>query len=227
MTLTLNGGNFTVGTLALGDGLKVRLQELLIQFYHFAVAVGGPGLFLLALADSSFLSIPEGNDVLIVILSTGQSWSTMSYYAGMTTLGSICGCSLLYLVGRRGGPFIENRLKKRRLGEIETLFRRWGVLAVLVPSLLPPPTPFKVFVLSAGAFKVPMVRFLVAVSVGRSIRYFSWGILAVWYGEWAKELMEAHVRTVGIVLFVVFLSLIAIYLFFQFRTGSKTAQEGG
>lgn len=212
--------------LALAGGPQDRLRELWQQLSDLAVAAGGGGLFFLALADSSFISIPEGNDILIVILSTGQTWSTMSYYVILTILGSILGCTLLYSVGKRGGPFIEKRLKKRRIAEIEGLYRRWGLLAVLVPSLLPPPTPFKIFVLSAGAFRLPFSHFLLAVSVGRSIRYFSWGILAVLYGQWTKEFVEAHVRDVGVVLLAIFLAVISIYLFRHYRGQRDTAQEG-
>ena len=121
-------------------------------FYDFAVALGGPGLFFIALADSSFLSLPEGNDILIVILSAGQTWGKMAYYVSMTTLGSIAGCMILYGLGRRGGPFTRRRLKNR-LQTISGLYRKWGLWMVLVPSILPPPTPFKVFVLSAGCWK--------------------------------------------------------------------------
>ena len=81
------------------------LQTAGLYLYNLALGLGGFGLFALALADSSFLSIPEGNDVLIVVLSTGAGWSAMLYYVAMTVAGSVAGCTLLYWVGRRGGGF--------------------------------------------------------------------------------------------------------------------------
>lgn len=183
--------------------------------YRVGMSLGGPGLFLIALADSSFLSLPEGNDILIIVLSTGKTWETMTYYVLMTTLGSVVGCSILFALGRRGGSFLDRRLKKKRMEDIKETFRKWGVLAILVPSILPPPTPFKIFVLSAGVFRVPLKKFLFAVFVGRTIRYATWGILAVLYGEWAREFLEQNLREVSIT--ITALLVISIVTYFVIR----------
>ncbi len=123
----------------------------------------------------------------------------MPLYAAMTTLGSVVGCYLLYGVARRGGEvFLRKRLKGRYVDRAIALYQRHGLLAVVVPSLLPPPVPFKVFVLLAGAATVSPVRFGLAVALGRSIRYFGQGYLAVLYGEQAAEFMKAHGSEIGI-----------------------------
>ena len=186
----------------------------------FVLDLGGPGLFLIALADSSFLSVPEANDLLIVVLSKGQSWGTMSYYVLMTILGSVTGCTLLYSVGRRGGSFVRKRLSPQRIKRTETLYHRWGLWTVLVPSILPPPTPFKIFVLSAGLFRVSLRRFLLAVLVGRSIRYFLWGILAVVYGEAAQRSVEDNLPTVGTILLILLVTVIVVYVSLKARKRS-------
>ena len=195
----------TVIGLLLTTGLWEHLRTAAQYIYTTALALGGPGLFLVALADSSFLSVPEGNDILIVVLSTGQSWDTMSYYVVMTILGSVTGCSLLFLVGRRGERYVQNRLQGKNLDYILQLYRKWGVWAVVIPSILPPPTPFKVFVLAAGIFGISYRRFFLAVLAGRSFRYFMWGILAVLYGEVAKQFLEENMQIVGVGLFLLFL----------------------
>jgi len=187
------------------------------------MSLGGPGLFLIALADSSFLSLPEGNDILIIVLSAGQPWKLMAYYVLMTTLGSVVGCSILFSLGRRGGNFLDRRLKKQRMDELKETFRKWGVLAVLVPSVLPPPTPFKIFVLSAGVFKVPFKKFLFAVFVGRTIRYATWGILAVLYGEWARQVLEENLREVSIV--ITSLLVIGIVSYFVVRSRRRDSYD--
>ena len=211
---------------ATGAGLGAQVKSWLAIVYHFILSLGGPGLFFLALADSSFLSIPEGNDVLIVVLSTGQTWSRMTYYALMTTAGSAAGCSLLYLVGRRGGRFVERRMESsRRVREVQRLYQRWGSLAIVIPSVLPPPTPFKIFVLSAGLFGVTFPRFVTAVLVGRSIRYFFWGVLAVLYGELAKEFLERHFHVVGLVVLGLIVILCLWFLLFRARGRRKAPQS--
>lgn len=213
--------------LTSGKGIGGILNTIGQTLYAIAQSLGGPGLFLVALADSSFVSVPEGNDLLIVVLSTGQSWKVMSYYVVMTVLGSIAGCSLLYYFGRRGGGFIERRTKKLRLERLREKYQKWGLWAIIIPSILPPPTPFKAFVLSAGMFKVPFKKFLVAVSIGRSIRYFMWGILAVLYGEWTKHFIENNMGAVGLMLMGVIIAAIVSYWLFKKSQRAASSQEAG
>jgi membrane protein DedA with SNARE-associated domain len=80
------------------------------------------------------------------------------------------------------------------------LIQRYGSMAVLIPSLLPPPAPFKLFVLLAGIAGVPRVKFALAVATGRGIRYFGQGLLAVWYGDQAIAFLKAHGRMTFLVL---------------------------
>src|SRR5688500_16242339 len=116
------------------------LEKLGTAIHNFAFILQGPGLFLVALADSSFLTVPEGNDLLIVVLSTGNTWERMAYYVGMTLLGSLAGCILLYLVGRRGGsPLLRRKFSEANVARVERLFERYGLLTIAVPCLLPPP----------------------------------------------------------------------------------------
>jgi membrane protein DedA with SNARE-associated domain len=139
----------------------------------------------------------------------------MPYYAGMTTIGSLIGCYLLYGVARRGGEvFLRKRLKGRYVDRAITLYQRHGLMAVVVPALLPPPVPFKVFVLLAGAAVVSPVRFGIAVLIGRGIRYFGQGYLAVLYGEYAAEFMRSHGTAVGIGLGVaaILIGVLVVYV---------------
>ena len=155
---------------------------------------GGLGVMLLAIGDSSFLSVPEGNDLLIVVLSAGKSWSTMAYYVAMTTIGSVLGCILLYFVGRKGGsPLLKRRFSQVKIDRAEELFNRYGIRdSLLIPSILPPPLPFKIFVLSAGVFRMNVLSFLTAIVIGRAMRYSIWGVLAVLYGNPVKRFMQQH-----------------------------------
>lgn len=177
---------------------------------------GGLAVLLLAIGDSSFISVPEGNDILIVILSTGGSWSNMAYYVSMTVIGSVTGCFFLYSVGRKGGrAILKKRFSIQKIERAEKAYNKYGILAVLIPSILPPPLPFKIFVLSAGVFGMPALKFLSAVAIGRSIRYAMWGILAVLYGNSVILFLENNLRIVGTVLaVVVLLGIVGTILFF-------------
>ena len=174
------------------------MSGIIAAIQEWATELGGVGLFVIALLDSSFLSFPQVNDLLIIILSTKYP-ERMPYYAGMTTVGSIIGCYLLYFVARRGGEvFLRKRVKGRYADRAIALYQKHGLLAVVVPSLLPPPVPFKVFVLLAGAAEVSPLKFGLAVAIGRGIRYFGQGYLAVLYGEQAADFMKAHGTEIGV-----------------------------
>lgn len=190
----------------------------------WARELGGVGLFVIALLDSSFLSFPQVNDLLIIVLST-KFPERMPYYAGMTTLGSLIGCYLLYAVARRGGEvFLRKRVKGRYADRAIALYQRHGLLAVVVPALLPPPVPFKLFVLLAGAAAVSPVRFGAAVAIGRGIRYFGQGYLAVLYGEQAADFMRANGTAIGVGFAATALLLgVAVFFLRRRRHGSAAA----
>jgi membrane protein YqaA with SNARE-associated domain len=173
---------------------------MLAGIQAWASQLGGVGLFVVAALDSSFLSFPQVNDLLIIYLST-KTPALMPYYASMTTAGSLVGCLILYAFARRGGEvFLRKRFSGERVDRGMALYQRWGLLAVVVPSLLPPPTPFKLFVLMAGAAAVAPWRFALAIAIGRGIRYFGQGYLAVRYGEGAAQLVRENGTIVGLVL---------------------------
>jgi membrane protein YqaA with SNARE-associated domain len=163
-------------------------------------ALGGPGLFLIAFLDSSFLSFPNVVDLLIIANVT-RDRARWVYYALMPTLGSIAGCFALYEFAKRGGDrFLRKRLNQKHLDRALRMFQKYGLLGVLVPSILPPPVPFKVFVLAAGVAKVRPVEFLIAVAIGRGIRYFGEALLALYYGDRAAAFLTAHSREASLVL---------------------------
>ena len=168
------------------------MSRIVFWLQDLASQIGGLGLFLIAFLDSSFLSLPEVNDILIVWMVTRHK-ELLVYYAFMATAGSVAGCLVLYYLARKGGEaFIRRRFKKKRIDWATGLFRRYGVLAIIVPALLPPPAPFKIFVLLAGVVGFPPLNFAVSVAVARGVRYFGEGLLAVWYGDLAIEYIRSH-----------------------------------
>jgi membrane protein YqaA with SNARE-associated domain len=182
---------------------------------------GGVGLMLLAVCDSSFLSLPEVNDILLMTFSIRVP-EQMLIYAGMTTLGSVIGCAMLYSVGRTGGEaLVRKRFSGPQLERVRNWYSRYGILAVIVPSLLPPPTPFKVFVLSAGMFGISWPRFMVAVLIGRGIRYFSQGILAVVYGAAAIAFVQQNFGKIGAGISVVIVVSTVLFVLSRRRMGNQ------
>jgi membrane protein DedA with SNARE-associated domain len=109
----------------------------------------------------------------------------------MATLGSLAGCLALYFLGRRG----EETLLVKRFGEERTrraraAFERYEILALAVPAVLPPPMPFKIFVLAAGVFELPVRKFVLTLIVARGLRYSLWAVLGMVYREEALRLLK-------------------------------------
>lgn len=163
-----------------------------------ARALGGPGLFIVAFLDSSFISLPQINDLLVVLMVTDNK-ALMPYYAAMATLGSVAGCYVIYYLADKGGAaFVRKRLKPGHLERALALYKRHGVLALMVPALLPPPAPFKIFVLAAGLAQVRPLHFVLAIATARGARYVALGVLSIYFGDLALELMRTRGREVAL-----------------------------
>jgi membrane protein YqaA with SNARE-associated domain len=153
--------------------------------------LGPLGLFLVALVDSSFLSLPEINDFLVVSAALADP-RTVWIFVVMAALGSVVGSSILWRLGRAGGEaLLVRRFGPSWAGRTQKAFRRWGVLALAVPAVLPPPMPFKVFVLASGVLGFPYPRFVLTLLLARSARYSFWGAMGVVYGDEARKLLHA------------------------------------
>ena len=201
----------------------LKLETISVWLSNLLLPYGGIGLMLLAVCDSSFLSLPELNDILLMTFSINNP-EGMLKYAALTTLGSLIGCSLLYSVGRKGGEvFLQKRFGNEKIVRLQRWYQRHGVLAVIIPSLLPPPTPFKVFVLSAGTFGISWPKFLIAVVIGRGIRYFSEGILAVIYGPAAIEFVHDNYGKIGLAVALVIAASVVVFFYARRRMRSIEA----
>jgi membrane protein YqaA with SNARE-associated domain len=196
-----------------------RLKTIAAWVQGFAMSVGGPGLFLIAFLDSSFLSLPEINDLLLIWMVT-QHKERMLYYAAMATLGSIAGCLALYAIARKGGEaFLRRRFHERHVDKALSVYQRYGVLAIAVPAILPPPAPFKIFVLLAGVAGLNPVAFIVAVAGGRGFRYLAEAWLAVMYGEQAIDFLREHGTRLSLWLAGTVLILGVLYFVWKRRKG--------
>jgi len=176
-----------------------RLSEYLITFGAF-------GLFAVALLDSTFVPLPSSADALMILLSTTYpSW--MVLYAFMATAGSAIGCWILYLISRRAGARALNKFSETKQRRVKNWIEKYDALAVLVATLLPPPFPFKLFVVTAGVFRFSLLRFMLAIIAGRAFRFLLEGYFAVRYGAAAKEILARYYPWIGLAL------VLAIVLF--------------
>lgn len=164
---------------------------------EYLITFGAFGLFAVALLDSTFVPLPSSADALMLLLTTAHPrW--MLLYAFMATAGSALGCWILYLVSRRAGARALRRFSEAKQKRVKELIERYDMAAVLVATLLPPPFPFKLFVVTAGVFRFSLVRFMIAIVVGRAFRFLLEGYFAVRFGENAKEILARYYPWIGL-----------------------------
>ena len=165
------------------------LNKLAVWVETILLPWGIWGLAAAAVLDSSFVPFPSGVDLWMITLCVHNPLQ-MPLYVFIATVGSVAGASLLYFAVRKGEEaFLGKRVSASRMAEVRRRIERYGFGAIVIAALLPPPAPFKLFILAAGLLQYPWSRFAVALLVGRAIRYSLEGYLAVRYGRQAWQML--------------------------------------
>ena len=187
-----------------------------------AGTLGGPGLALVAFADSSFLSLPEVADVLLVVqVVKDPAW--WWYYGALVTGGSVIGCVILYELARRGGEaFLKKGFSQATIDKSFKWFKKFGLLAIILPSICPPPVPLKIFILLAGMSGMPRLTFLVAITSARALRYVGEAFLARRYGHDAMAIVQQNLGRVAMVIAGLLVIAVVVWLWRR-RRGTPAA----
>jgi membrane protein YqaA with SNARE-associated domain len=179
--------------------------------YH----LGALGFIPLGLLDSSIIPLPGSMDVLTIVLAARDA-TLWPYYALMATVGSVLGGFVTYRLARKGGKeSLARKVSAKTLKRVYGMFERWGFAAIAIPALLPPPMPLVPFVLAAGAMQYSVNKFLLAMTLGRIVRYLVLAYLAARYGRKMLPLLLQHGHPV--VAAVVGLAVTAVLVYFMFR----------
>ncbi|HVS20707.1 MAG TPA: VTT domain-containing protein [Pyrinomonadaceae bacterium] len=194
------------------DWLNVLARRLGYFIVHSPIYVAGPAMIAIGALDSSLLSLPEVNDYLVVARCYTHPRAVF-FFPLFAAIGSVIGCLLLYTILRRGGQAVlHRRFRIDHVLRVERAYARFGILALAVPALMPPPTPFKIFVATAGALQFPRRRFVLTILLARSLRYYVEGTLAVFYGERVARFLKDNGLLIISVVTGIFLIALAIYL---------------
>jgi len=208
---------------------------MLIQI-HFLIAtsvwtwlrhLGGVGLILLGIADSSVVPLPGSMDVLTIYLAAKhhQLWW---YYALMATVGAVVGGYITYSLARKGGKeAFEHKMSSKKAAKVFERFERWGFGAVAVPALLPPPFPIVPFLLAAGAMQYSRKKFIAALALGRAIRFTIVAGLGAIYGRHIVRFFSRYYKPALFVLIglAVIGGILALIQYYRYK--NRTAQESG
>jgi membrane protein YqaA with SNARE-associated domain len=206
------------------DWLHVIARRLGYFIVHVPIYVAGPSMILIGALDSSLLSLPEVNDYLVVARCYTHP-KTVFFFPLFATIGSLLGCLLLYTILSRGGrAVLHRRFRVEHVLRVERAYARFGILALVVPALLPPPMPFKIFVATAGALQFPRRRFLLTIFLARSLRYYVEGTLAVFYGQRVLRFFKDN--GLLIISIVTGLCVVGLAIYLLTSRGRAAAEEG-
>ncbi len=161
------------------------------------IGFGAFGIFLIALMDAAFIPMPGGPDIVVITLSIATP-SLMPLYVLAAMAGSTTGSLILYFIALKGGQAALRKFSAEKRAKVQKALDKYDIWAMLVAAVMPPPFPFKLFVLSAGAFRMKLWRFVLAMILGRGFRFVLEGLLAVRYGEQATEILKQHSIKIGL-----------------------------
>jgi len=189
-------------------------------------ALGAWGVMIIAVLDASAFGVPM--DPLVagfVYAAPHKIW----LYCLAASVGSTLGSLIPFYMGRAGGElFLLKRIDEARLLRLRDRFEKQEIFAIMIPAMLPPPTPFKLLVFSAGVFEMKVSRFLLAVFSGRMLRFGILSALTIFFGPQIvatiKEVIKHHFWA-GVAGLAVITA--AGYLIYRRRRrdGTKTPEE--
>jgi membrane protein YqaA with SNARE-associated domain len=189
--------------------------------------LGGPGLLILGILDSSFLVAPLGNDLLVVAMTSyNRDWAHVLYYSFMSSAGSALGVMLIDVVVRGlGEAGIERHLPRKRMAYVKTKVQKNAVWALIVAALAPPPFPFTPFIVAASALQYPRMKLFTVVGLARMVRFGGLGVLALLFGHdilrwFAKPYVQWF--CLGLVIIAVLASAISVFGWIRRSRGQTT-----
>jgi membrane protein YqaA with SNARE-associated domain len=160
------------------------IGHILAKYTAWILQLLGPlgiwGVFAIAFADSALLGMPVD---AIVAFYVYKDHRQLLFYVVMASLGSALGSIPLYVIGYLGGEkVLRKRISEERFQQIHRSFERHEFWALMFPGMLPPPMPFKIFVLGAAVFEMPFRDFMAAILAGRFVRFLVLSLLTLWFG---------------------------------------------
>jgi membrane protein YqaA with SNARE-associated domain len=199
------------------------VHSLLRQLLAWLLHLGVFGPLLLGIADSSFLFLPFGNDLLIVIL-VARDHAHLPLYVLTAAIGSSVGVFLLDAVCRKGGEEgLKKMMKPRRLEYFKRRMSNQAGVAIGLACLAPPPFPFTLVIASASAFAYPRQRLLGLVLLARAVRFTIIGLLAIRFGPDVLRIARAPETTWIMLGFIVLCAVGSAFQVLQWVRRSRKA----
>lgn len=189
--------------------LWLRILSELKSLQAILVGYGALGVFAIALLDAALIPLPGGPDVVVMTLSHLNK-GMAPFYVLAAVIGSTLGCLVPYWIGRKTGEAALRKFSSEKRARVTELVDRYDVWAMLVGAILPPPFPFKIFLITAGVFRMKVWRFLIALAIGRAVRFTLEAWMAVQYGDQAAAIFKQHYPKIGLGIAAVIIAIVLI-----------------
>jgi membrane protein YqaA with SNARE-associated domain len=206
------------------------LKTIFLRYQHWLLALLAPlpgwaAVLVVATTDSIIPIIP-----LDPVLA-GYVWMKPHLfwlYCLLASVGSAVGSLVPYWIGYEGEELLlEKRVPAATLARIRASFEKHEVLALVLPAMMPPPTPFKAFILFAGAAKLNVRDFMLSIFAGRMLRFLILSVLTVVFGPRVYELVKKHGWMVlGVVVAAILLGVLLWLLKKRRAPGGTVGGEG-
>ena len=186
------------------------MNKVVLLFKTYLLPLGAFGIFSMTFLDSTFVPMPQLMDLTFIGFCLARR-AMIPIYCLAATSGSVAGCFLLFSLSRRGSKFVRSRLGRSR--KAFDVIGRYGATTLVVASLMPPPFPFKLFIIAAGMFPISSIRFILALALGRGFRFVFEGAFAYLYGDVVIEYMQKDFARMSLMLAgIILVVTIASYL---------------
>jgi membrane protein YqaA with SNARE-associated domain len=199
------------------------IKHILSRYTAFLWALlkplGAWGVLAIAALDAAFFGLPMD---AVVAGYVYQDRGRFLLYAFMASMGSALGSIVIYVIGYKGGEeLLRKRIPPERFEKIHAAFDKHPFWSLMFPAMLPPPTPFKLFVLAAAVSEMGFVRFLLAIFSGRMVRFLLLGLLTIKFGPDVVHVFGALFREHLYLVLLVAVAGVVVWLMHRKREGKS------
>jgi len=190
---------------------RAAMYEIVHLLKEFFIPYGIWGLLILSFLDSSFVPMPQIIDMVVIALSLSNP-HLMIFYALAAVVGSSLGITIVYSLGKKSGEvLLSKKLSKARMERVQNVLLKYDILVIMIAGVIPPPFPYKVFIFSVGALQFVFPKFILAVILSRSIRFYFEGVMAVLYGDFIIAFIRERSQLAALIFLVLVLAGFFIY----------------